>query len=157
MQVEEHALVGFGVVNAGSFLMLGFEAWERGVWPGWWDWQLLLRGVWADWSLIGAERIVSQVQWQEWPRVGSTDSRYPPSETASQDRSEAYLSLTYIPLVGQATFPRSRLFQIYWAGVTEVTSQGPKGAKRLEDGEAVDGVSTCVPFRSAQRERMSIS
>jgi len=43
-------------------------------------------------------------------------------------------------------------FQGYGARVSAVTLEGPQGAKRLKAGEAVDGVSTRVSSRSAQRE-----
>jgi len=56
-------------------------------------------------------------------------------------------------LVGQSDIPSEPTPIGLRARVTEVTPEGPQGAERLEDGVAVDGVSTCVRSWSAQRER----
>jgi len=60
-----------------------------------------------------------------------------------------------ISLVRQRDIPSELTSIGLRARGTEVIPEGPQGAERLEDGAAVDGVSTCVLSWSAQRERMA--
>jgi len=54
-----------------------------------------------------------------------------------------------IPLVRRSDIPSEPTLTGWRARGTEVTLKGPKGAQRLEDSAAVDGVSTHVLSWSA--------